>query len=363
MSTRREALSKPAWNSDHPASRTPMEIQAPYFDDNLGAWVLSRHADLLAAFRVPDLILASANMRKKAVAPDEDARLEMRAEAQKALSPAQLREWRKHLALVASKLAADLPASPTISDLNSRSVDLFSEFAKPLCLVLAVMVTGADPHDAERMEKIARHVSEAAADPYDPAMRARSAEASAKLQQHCFHAGPEVLRESGFAALSHTLPCLLANAWYALLRNPQEWNRLHQHPGLMARAIEELLRYAGLTRLLFRQAMADVDINGVQVRKGDHLILRIGAANRDPEHFSHADRLDIGRRGTGQLALGAGLHACVGASLIRMAAITITRPLLERFAGALLTGPVEWQGGAVFHSPVSLPVLLCEAMK
>jgi hypothetical protein len=48
----------------------------------------------------------------------------------------------------------------------------------------------------------------------------------------------------------------------------------------------------------------------------------------------------------------------VGASLIRMAMITITRPLLERFAHAQVAGSVEWRGGSGFRSPAVLNVLL-----
>ena len=68
--------------------------------------------------------------------------------------------------------------------------------------------------------------------------------------------------------------------------------------------------------------------------------------------------MDVTRHRTGQLALGAGPHSCVGAHLIRMAAVTITRPLLERFASVNLAEPVEWQGGSGFRSPASLVVSL-----
>ena len=120
-----------------------------------------------------------------------------------------------------------------------------------------------------------------------------------------------------------------------------------------------MLRYAGLTRLLFRRAIEDLDINGTRIRSGERVILRIVAANKDPERFPHPDQMDW-HQGKGHLALGAGLHSCVGASLIRMAAITITRPLVERFASAEILSPIEWQGGSVFRSPASLPVLLQE---
>jgi hypothetical protein len=219
------------------------------------------------------------------------------------------------------------------------------------------MVTGVDPHDAERLEKIAEPISAFAAEPYDQVLRSRAKSAKVELRS-CFHPGPEFLRDSGFVALAHTMPRLLANAWFAMLRHPQQWSTLHQEPGLTEQAIEELLRYAGLPRILFRRANKDIDLNGFQIRKGERIILRIIAANRDPERFSNPDQVDVTRGGTGQLALGAGPHSCLGASLIRMAAVTISRPLLERFARVNLAEPVEWQGGSGFRSPVSLVVSL-----
>jgi hypothetical protein len=219
------------------------------------------------------------------------------------------------------------------------------------------MVTGSDPHDAERLQKIAEPISAFAAEPYDQVLRSRSKTAKVKLRS-CFQPGPEFLRDSGFVALAHTMPRLLANAWFALLQHPQQWSLLHREPGLTEQAIEELLRYAGLPRILFRRASKDIDLNGFHIRTGERIILRIVAANRDPERFSNPNQVDVEQGGTGQLTLGAGPHACVGASLIRMAAVTISRPLVERFASVNLARPVEWQGGSGFRSPASLVVSL-----
>ena len=154
------------------------------------------------------------------------------------------------------------------------------------------------------------------------------------------------------------MPRLLTNAWFALLRHPQQWSMLHDEPGLTEQAIEELFRYAGLPRILFRKATEDMDLNGFRIRAGERIVLRIIAANRDPERFANPDRVDLMRGGTGQLTLGAGPHSCIGASLIRMAAVTISRPLLERFVRVKLCEPVQWQGGSGFRSPTSLVVSL-----
>jgi hypothetical protein len=150
------------------------------------------------------------------------------------------------------------------------------------------------------------------------------------------------------------MPSLLGNAWFALVQHPLQWRLLHHQPDLTEQAIEELLRYAGLARVLFRTATADLDLNGFFIRKGERVILRIIAANRDPERFSEPHRVDVTRRDGGHFTLGAGSHSCVGAGLIRMAAITITQPLVQRFASATLALPVEWKGGSGFQSPSSL---------
>lgn len=349
MYARREEPTKPAWSSDELDSTSPPEIEAPHFDDLLGAWVLSRYSDVLAAFRSSRLFPTGPNNKPDSEPPDESSQLQMREETRKALSPPQLRSWRESVVPLVQSLADTLP--------TNQPVDLVTGYARPSCLALAAMVTGVDADDAERLERIAEPISAFAAEPCDQELRASAKVAKVELRG-CFHPGPEFLRHSGFVALAHTMPRLLANAWYALLRHPLQWSILHQEPDLTEQAIEELLRYAGLPRVLFREASEDVDLNGLRIRKGDRVVLRIIAANRDPERFFNPDRVDLTRGGTGQLTLGAGAHSCVGGSLIRMAAVTISRPLLERFVRANLSEPIEWQGGSGFRSPASLVVSL-----
>jgi hypothetical protein len=268
-----------------------------------------------------------------------------------ALSATNLRAWRERLTPEACACVHSLPVE--------EPVDLLDAYARPLCLSLAAMVTGISRHDAAGLCARAERVSAAAAEPYDPALRRGAKAANVELRS-CFHSGPEPLRDSGFVALSQTLPCILGNAWFALMQHPQEWSLLHQQPGLIEQAIEELLRYAGLVRILIRTATADIDLNGFFIRKGERIILRIIAANRDPERFSNPNQVDVTRRGGGHFTLGYGAHSCVGASLIRMAAVTITQPLLQRFAAAKPARGVVWQGGTGFRSPSSLWVRLSE---
>jgi cytochrome P450 len=336
----------PSWNSDELDSPVSPHIEPAYFDKHLDAWVLSRYDDVLTAFRSSSLTIDSKRPRS-----DEDDRVmdRMRAETREALSPAQLRAWSEVMIPRIHTRAESLP--------EKCPIDLLDSYIRPNCLDLAALVTGVDPQEAERLRTLAGPVSAAAAEPYDPVLRAEAKAVTPKLQSY-FHSGVETLRDSGFVALSHTLPCMLANGCYALLQNPQQWTLLHRESSLVEQAIEELMRHAGLSRFARRQATKDLTVGGALIRQGDRLILRIIAANHDSSRFTQPNELDVCRRGTGHLTLGAGPHACVGASLLRMAFIAILRPLVGLFASAGLTAPVIWHGGSGFRSPKHLPVLL-----
>src|SRR5260370_11946627 len=215
MRPRRDDPPIPAWSRDQLDSLSPPEIEAPYFDGHLQAWVLSRHADILAAFRASNLAPASPDSKKDSEPSDESGRLKMRAETMEALSPAPLCAWRDQLAPEACALAGSLPIDVP--------VDLMDGYARPLCTSLAAMVTGISRGDAEGFHERAQRVSAAAAEPYDPALRDSAKSANAELRS-CFHSGPETLRDSGFVALSQTMPCILGNAWFALMQYPQVLN-------------------------------------------------------------------------------------------------------------------------------------------
>ena len=324
---------------------------APYFDYALNAWVLSRYGDVLAAFRNSSLLPGRSNARRSANHSDETARLKMRSETMHALSASRMGEWRAILTREADSLILSLqPDEPC---------DLLALYASPLCLLLAASVTNISPQLAKDLSGVARLISAAAADPDNAALKSEAERHSVEFVNH-FLSGPPALRDSTFVALSQTVPCILGNAWLALIDSPKEWRLLHRQPAMLDQAIEELLRYAGLVRTLFRTATEDVNLNGALIRSGDVLVLRIIEANRDPERFACAHELDTVRPDGGHLALGGGLHACVGANLIRLAVQSITRPLMRRFASAILARPVEWQGGSTFQSPRSLWVQLRE---
>lgn len=309
----------------------PARPEAARFDEALGAWVLSRYRDVVDAFHEPRLRTEGKDITR--LRP----------------SSSQLPEWQAQFTTIAQQLIGGLP--------GDRPVDMVAEFARPWSLSAAVIVTGIDPADAERLADLAHHISAAAAEPKDPVLRSRAAEANAELEKS-FQNPDMHLGSPAFVALSQTLPCLLANAWLALLRHPTELARLRAAPDLMPGAIEELLRYAGLAQTVRRRASVALDLAGVSIAEGEQVILMLPSANRDPAQFPDPDRLDLTRSATGQVALGGGAHSCVGGPLIRMAMGVATSAFVTKFSGDATNGEVEWRGGSGFRSPSSLYVML-----
>ncbi|MFJ6382803.1 cytochrome P450 [Kitasatospora sp. NPDC092039] len=144
-----------------------------------------------------------------------------------------------------------------------------------------------------------------------------------------------------FAGYENTVH-LIANAVLALLTHPGQLAALRAEPELIGGAVEEFARFDGPAPLAIRRfPREDLAIGGVTVPAGETVLLALGSANRDPEQFTEPDRLDLHRRETGHLALGHGIHYCLGAPLARMETALALTALLRRFPGLALDVPVE----------------------
>jgi cytochrome P450 len=291
----------------------------PYFDSSLNTWILTRYRDVAAALREPRLIPVSASSTTAAVPVDSAVHAEFRAQALRALAPVRVRQLEAQFAPMATRMAAELP--------TCRPVDLVEEYAKPWSLEVARIAADVPAGQCARLSGLARSVFDAACEPYDPALETASQGATAELGRF-FHGAPPLSMQM-FIALAHTLPCFLGAAWLALLQHPARLAFLRQEPALLPKAVEELLRLAGPARAQFRQAIANVTISGCTIRQYQRVILMLDIANRDPEQFPDPSELQFDGRPGDHLALGTGLHACVGAVLIRSAAAVATKALID----------------------------------
>ncbi len=329
---------------------TPPRPEEARFDAAQNAWVLSRYADVCTALREPHLWPVGGKREIQPDFRDEAGKLKQRADMLEALSVSRVEAWRPKLEALTHDALDRLP--------TDRAVDLLGEFTLPWGLALAMLVTRADPAASRRLSDLGGRVFAATgAGSEEVALRADGAAASAELERF-FETGPIPMGEPSFVALSQTLPHLLASVWVALSRHPDEFARLRAHPDLLPGAIEELLRYAGIVRRIFRRATAKVDLGGVKIADGELVVLMLASANRDPEQFPDPDRLLLARPVTGHVALGTGRNSCVGATLIRMAAAVATGALAAKFVEAQFNRVGEWRTGSGFCFPASVYVTL-----
>ena len=158
-----------------------------------------------------------------------------------------------------------------------------------------------------------------------------------------------------------TTVSLIGNAMFALLTHPEQRSALERDPSLAPSAVEELIRFDGpVERTLNRWAAVDVELRGQTIRRGELVIVVLGAADRDPERFEDPDALVLAaERETRHLGFGRGPHFCLGAPLARLEAQIALATLLGRLPGLRLAVPPEelrWRPVPLFRSLDALPV-------
>ncbi len=110
----------------------------------------------------------------------------------------------------------------------------------------------------------------------------------------------------------------MTNAVLRLIEQPELQEQLHADPALIRKFIEEVLRLDAPVQGLFREPKRDMEIAGVKIPKGSVVVLKWGAANRDPAQFADPDTLDIQRANAARhMTFGFGAHTCVGNQLAR----------------------------------------------
>jgi cytochrome P450 len=139
------------------------------------------------------------------------------------------------------------------------------------------------------------------------------------------------------ASGNETTTAAITSGLKLLVENPQTLQELHANPVLMRNFADEVLRLESPAQGMFRRVTRDTVLGGVQLREGDLLSLRFGAANRDESQFPAADRIDLHRSQPGKhLALGIGRHHCIGAQLARQEIISALGAVIERYEAVAL---------------------------
>ncbi|HEX6872573.1 MAG TPA: cytochrome P450 [Micromonosporaceae bacterium] len=369
--------------------------QAPIYRHPRGHWLLSRHADCAAVMRDRRFGHGSreqlqANTFRRPVQgrslpfilldPPEHTRL--RGLVSKAFTPRMIASLEPRIGALVDGLLDRA--------IETGEVDLVAAFAYPLPVSVISEMLGVPAADQDRIRDLSALVARGVDPDFNrsPEERQRRDDAFTEfdgyfrqlLAERREHPTDDLLtalqqvRERDdaltegellttcillYVAGHETTMDLITNGTLALLRNPDQWQRLRTEPDVAEAAVEELLRYDAPTQLSRRTALTDVDFGGERIAAGEQVVVLRGAANRDPAAFADPDRLDLGRRDNHHLAFDGGIHFCLGAALARIEGrVALTRLVQRAPHTELATDTLRYRPNLVIRGLAELPVRL-----
>lgn len=354
------------------------------------AWVVTRYEDVRqvladprfskSALTAPDAprLLPVAKGSKSLFTMDPPEHTRLRKLVARAFTARHIERMRPHVQQITGRLLDAMAA-------EGPPADLIGRLAQPLPITVICELLGVPLSDQDRFRVWSDVMLSVSAHSPEQVMQARvglnsylseliaakTKDGADDLLTHLIEAreGDDQLSEEELLAFGHTLLVAgyhattgeLVGALITLLRKPELWQQLRADRSLVTGAVEELLRYsvAGGGAGAMRIAVADVELGGARIRKGDAVLPAITSANRDESVFAQADQVDLSRTSNPHLTFGHGLHHCLGAQLGRMELQVALEGLLDRFPDLRLAVPtdeLQWVAGMAFRRPAALPV-------
>lgn len=292
-------------------------------DEPLGAWLLSRYADVRAA--LVDVRLGGAGAGPGPV-------------HQGLVEPA-LRAAAERTAFVLARRVA-----------GRREVDLVAEFSAWLPAAAAVAALGLPWEDAARVQEWCRTAPAHPGGPHPelagllrPHVARRRAHPGRDLLSVLCGARVDgrALSDAAVTTLAGTLltgggeatALALASFLANLLDHAAQLDLVRARPGLIPGAWAESLRRDPPAPVVLRRALAPISLGGTTLPAGTLVACLVGSAGRDPFRFADPDRYDIFRADPAHLAFGAGQHVRPAAALAALAAECGLRALLDAMPG------------------------------
>jgi cytochrome P450 len=332
-----------------------------------------------ASAKQRDRIIAIHRYRERfLVASNGEHHTRLRAIVHEAFTPRAIDKLKGRIEEIAESLADALA--------GRDQIDLISEFAYHLPLIVVCEMLGIPPSDRARLRQWSSDIAEfqdkpELADATYVGIRALNEYLRSTYQSR--RGGPTTaLMESLLTALDagdpdfteddlgpllinlvvaghETTTNLIANGVQALLSARQQWDTVCGNPSAIPNAVEELLRFCSPAQTTGRIAVDDLELRGVPVRRWDSVTVVLAAANHDPARFPNPEQLDVQRRDTRHVGFGLGPHFCLGAALNQMETAVALATLARRYPDMrLAASELEYRPNMTFMAFAALPVVL-----
>ncbi len=359
----------------YPVYRELRDERPVHLVERHGFWVLSRHADIVAALRNWQVYSSSAGnvvddpperIGRTLGTTDPPVHDELRA----GVAPRFSNRAVRHLGEVVAESSRQLLASWE----PGHEIDLVQDFAAPLTSTLMGDLLGVPREDHDQMRAwrgamVGRYpdrmgftdegqaafrelrqymldlVDRRADDPADDLLSdlLAASKENPTLNRDAIAVTALTVLGAGYQSMNY----LISNALYAIGRFPAVRRELVEDPDLIGPGLEELMRWDSPTQGFARVLTTDQTLHGVTMRAGDRVLLLLASANRDERAIERPDEIDLHRGRVPHLSFGMGTHFCIGAGLGRLAG----KISIEQFLARAPEFEVDISTADHIHSP------------
>ena len=354
-----------AFHEDPYPTYARLRAEAPvYRNEQFDFWALSRHADILQAFRDvgsysnaygvsldPAAFGPDAHKTMSFLALDPPDHTRMRTLVNKAFSPRTVARLEERIRQITVE-----HLDPAI---EQGTFDFIADFAGKVPMDVISELIGVPRSDRAELRRLADLVVHREDGQFDVPLDGQQAALEmvvyfADMVSHRRAAPQEDLTSEllearidgvgltddemiGFLFLmvvagNETTTKLLGNAWWWAWRNPSELAKPMADPARIPAWVEETLRFDGSSQMVLRVARTDLVFDVATIPEGERVLLLIGSANRDETVFEDPDRFDLDRDTSKLMSFGNGRHFCMGAPLARLEGRVALEELVARVA-------------------------------
>ena len=319
----------------HPHFRWMRQHAPVYRDETSDVWGLGLYDDVLQASRRPDVFCSGQSSRPDAAAipsminMDDPAHVRRRSLVNRGFTPRRVADHAPKIREICAGLIDRVA--------RQGACDFVRDIAAPLPMIVIGDLLGVAPEDRDDLlrwsdDLIAATSATASA---EVAMRAvaafeeyaahhrgvvadRRVRPRDDLMSVLVHAEIDGQRLDDEALLHESLLILvggdettrhvITGGMEQLIRHPDQRRALRSDPGMLATAVEEMLRWVTPIQNMNRTAVRDVTVRGETIRAGDKVLLLYTSANRDARQFPEPDVFDVARRPNEHVAFGFGAH-------------------------------------------------------
>ncbi|HVX17203.1 MAG TPA: cytochrome P450 [Acidimicrobiales bacterium] len=331
------------------------------YNDEIGAWFASTHADVHAA-SVDNATFCSGKgiltfeigveypTPPTMMHTDPPEHTRYRKLVQPAFGPRQMRALEPVIRARTRRLLDALP--------SDEPVDIVPGLAEPLPLQVIGLILGVDEADHDRFLEWSEAAIPGAA-PLEPTEQQRrmaamhdyllevardrranprddviTALATAEIDaDRLSDAELEMFLVQLLVAGNETTRHAISGGLRALAERPDQWAALREDPSRIPTAFEEVLRWTTPVIYFMRTATRHTELSGTPIRAGDPVVLLYASANRDETVFgADAGEFRSDRTPNPHLAFGFGAHFCLGAALARLEGRVLLEEMVDRYA-------------------------------